>query len=143
MTASLLDRFWAKVQKTEGCWIWTGAISANGYGNFWDGTRQVSPHRWAYETFVGPIPEGLQIDHVRDRGCASRACVRPDHLEPVTGTENQARSPLTPSGKVACPQGHAYDEANTYVNRQGKRECRACHRDRARVRYHAQKGWAA
>lgn len=136
---NLLDRFWAKVEKTETCWIWTGGISANGYGNFWDGTRQVGAHRFAYETFVGPIPEGLQIDHVKARGCTTRACVRPDHLEPVTGQENQARSDATPAGKVACPAGHPYDEANTYVNRQGKRECRACHRDRARTRYWAER----
>ena len=78
-------RFWRFVAKTDTCWLWTGA-TASGYGLFWD-ERQVRAHRWAYESEVGPIPEGLQLDHL----CRVPLCVRPDHLEPVTGAENMRR----------------------------------------------------
>lgn len=84
------DRFWAKVQKTETCWLWTAAKNGPGYGQFGLGTREdglVFAHRFAYELVVGPIPEGLVIDHL----CRTPACVRPDHLEPVTMRENMRR----------------------------------------------------
>lgn len=86
------ERFWPKVNKTDTCWLWEGQILANGYGRFWDGERQVVAHRFAYELVVGPIPTGLQIDHVAERGCTSKACVRPEHLEPVTQSVNLLRA---------------------------------------------------
>jgi hypothetical protein len=78
--------FWAKVDKTETCWLWTGAM-LNGYGKFWAG-KTVFAHRWSYERFIGPIPKGLHLDHL----CRVPACVRPDHLEAVTNRENVLRS---------------------------------------------------
>lgn len=83
------DRFWAKVTKTDGCWIWTGAKMKDGYGNFRDADmRNVRAHCWAYAHEVGPIPEGFEVDHT----CRNIVCVRPTHLEAVTGAENQRRA---------------------------------------------------
>lgn len=76
-------RFWEKVLKTEGCWVWQGSKS-EGYGKFSLNNRPVWAHRVAYEREVGPIPDGLTIDHI----CRNRACVRPDHLRAVTQKQN-------------------------------------------------------
>lgn len=92
-TVSLLDRspaverFWKRtIQSPDGCWEWVGTITNSGYGSLSD-SGQVLAHRFAYELLVGPIPEGLQIDHL----CNVRNCVNPAHLEPVTGLENMRR----------------------------------------------------
>lgn len=128
-TRPLTVRFWAKVEKTEACWLWTGARGRAGYGHFWStAARQMTTaHRFAYELLVGPIPPGLQIDHL----CRNRRCVRPDHLEPVTTRENTFRSPLTQASinaaKTHCKHGHPFDGANLYYA-QGYRACRVCHR---------------
>ncbi len=87
------ERFWSKVDKREdGCWWWLGSQTPGKnkqYGNFWlsPGASPVRAHRFAYEMCVGPIPPGLQIDHL----CMNTLCVRPDHLEPVTNRENSRR----------------------------------------------------
>ena len=82
--APISARFWAKVDKTETCWLWTGGQSA-GYGRFgFKGRPNLGAHRFAYELLVGPIPPGLDLDHL----CRVRNCVNPDHLEPVTRREN-------------------------------------------------------
>jgi HNH endonuclease len=79
------ERFWEKVEQGEGCWLWTGAID-RGYGQFvWNGRKRA--HRVAYELIIGPIPEGLELDHL----CRNKSCVRPEHLEPVTKAENIRR----------------------------------------------------
>jgi hypothetical protein len=121
-------RFWSKVEKTPGCWIWTGALTEEGYGLLGiGGTKNRLAHRWSYERFVGPIPEGLQLDHL----CRVRNCVNPEHLEPVTAGENARRSPLTCVNKTHCPHGHAYDETNTQWVL--VRMCRACKSGRMAV----------
>lgn len=79
-------RFFERVEITGFCWNWTGGTST-AYGVFWFGGRMVRAHRWAYEHLVGPIPEGMQLDHL----CWNPGCVNPDHLEPVTQDENNAR----------------------------------------------------
>jgi hypothetical protein len=69
------------------CWLWTGATNGDGYGRTeWDEGQQPA-HRVAYELIVGPIPDGLDLDHL----CRVHACVRPEHLDPVTRRENLAR----------------------------------------------------
>lgn len=90
-------RFWSYVQKTETCWLWTGAIDETGYGVFNAGAetggRTRNAHIWGYEHFVGKVPDGLELDHVRANGCTSRNCVNYEsHLEPVTHRENMRRS---------------------------------------------------
>lgn len=115
----------------DGCWEWQAARKATGYGLMRVRRKTRLVHRFSYETFVGPIPEGLTIDHL----CGNRACCNPAHMEPVTQRTNSLRSPLTLNGRNAakthCPQNHPYDEDNTYVvPSSGGRACRTCIRDR-------------
>ena len=84
-----VDRFWAKVDRTPGCWLWRGGVTADGYGRFHASAGEVRAHRYAYELVTGPIPVGHTLDHLDD--CLNPACVRPDHLEPVTNAENVRR----------------------------------------------------
>lgn len=116
------------------CWIWTGYIDRRGYGHFSVSGEDTVVHRFAYQTFVGPIPAGLEIDHL----CRVRSCVNPDHLEPVTRRTNQRRGPATIATrnlrKTHCPAGHPYNSANTYLSRRGQRSCRVCHRNTERAR---------
>lgn len=128
-----MERFWNKVDLTapNGCWMWTAAIDRHGYGKFWLGGRTVRAHRFSYESLVGPIPGGLELDHL----CRVRACVNPTHLEPVTHRENTLRGDTLTArhaAKTHCLRGHPYDEANTYVTPDGRRNCRACGRDAVR-----------
>lgn len=117
----------------SGCWVWGGSHSPSGYGYIssitgLDGvTRNVRAHRFVYELLVGPIPEGLTIDHL----CRVRDCVNPAHLEPVTSRENTLRGNTLPAANAAkthCPQGHGYTTENTYVTSMGRRMCRSCRR---------------
>ena len=118
-----MDRVWRKVDKLgpQGCWLWTAYINAGGYGRVRWGETNLNAHRLIYRVLVGPIPEGLHLDHL----CRVRHCVNPAHLEPVTPHENVLRA--EPANRTHCPSGHAYDEANTRV-RNGRRHCLACHR---------------
>ncbi len=113
-------RFWAKVNKTDGCWLWTAFIHPSGYGMFWDGNAMVSTHRFAYGLLIGPISKGLTLDHL----CRVRACVNPAHLEPVTLKENILRGnsfAAENARKIACPEGHSYD-----IQEPSRRRCRVC-----------------
>ena len=126
----LADRLWAKVDKTETCWLWTGARTRLGYGQIGHGGQDgkvVVVHRVAYELLVGPIPEGLELDHL----CHVRRCVNPAHLEPVTHLENMRRGHF--ATKTHCPRAHPYDSANTLVSN-GRRYCKTCARMWAKKR---------
>lgn len=130
--AAWLPRFAAKVEVAKsGCWLWTARLNRNGYGMFMDpdSKRSRVAHRYAYEVARGPIPEGLQLDHL----CRVRHCVNPDHLEAVTQRENLLRGEtLTAKAAAAthCPANHPYAGDNLYINPKGERLCRACHRAR-------------
>lgn len=101
--ADMEERFFSHVRKQPGgCWTWTASINRDGYGMFGNGAgKVVGPHRWAYEHFVKPVPDGLQLDHLchtreRDtcpggRRCLHRRCVNPAHLEPVPQKTNVER----------------------------------------------------
>lgn len=127
LPASLRER----IKRTETCWIWTAACNNAGYGAVWFEGRHWHVHRLVYTLLAGPIPDGLTIDHVKDRGCTSKPCCWPPHLEPVTSQVNTLRGDTITArnaAKTRCPQGHAYDEANTYRQPNGGRGCRACRR---------------
>lgn len=136
--ATVRVRFWRRAVSAIGapheCWIWPGTIT-DGYG-YMAGEHGINRrvHRVSYELNVGPIPEGLQIDHVKSRGCTSRACFNPAHLEAVTCGENIRRGRSHNGSKAACPQGHPYDDVNTARRPDGARYCKTCNRERARRR---------
>lgn len=120
------ERFWAKIDASGACWMWTASTNGVGYGQFWNGSRLVKAHRWSYERFVGPIPDGLQLDHL----CRNRACVDPAHLEPVTGRTNVLRGATVVAAKAKqshCIRGHLLAGGNLYVEPGGrKRKCKTC-----------------
>lgn len=102
-----------------GCWVWAGGRSGSGYGAFWIDGKTRPAHVVMYEICVGPVPAGLELDHV----CRNRACCNPDHLEPVTNQVNVWRS-LLPT----CKAGHELSGDNLYMHpTSGQRTCRACH----------------
>ena len=110
----------------DGCWIWNGRPKDTGYGQIKIGGKVINAHRAVWEAMRGPVPRGLELDHI----CGVRLCVNPDHLEPVTHRENILRG-NSPAAKAArateCPKGHPYDAENTYVRPDGKgRGCRTC-----------------
>lgn len=121
------QRFWSKVVESGDCWLWTG--TGRRYGHFKIGGRDWLAHRFSYEDMVGPIPDGLTIDHL----CTNKKCVNPDHLDPVPQVVNAHRRDAQHGRGHAtthCPQGHPYDDTNTR-HRNGRRHCRACARERA------------
>lgn len=131
-------RFWRNVEPTtDGCWVWTGLRIRQGYGRMRLGNeRKILAHRFAYERFVGPIPEGLTLDHL----CRNRACVNPAHLEPVTHRENMRRG-LSGQLKTHCARGHEFTADNLAPTRDGSRRCLACKRAEGREYQRRKKLW--
>lgn len=129
---TLGQRFWAKVEWSDGCWLWQGAKDQNGYGRFWQGPNFIASHRMAYTLAVGPIPDGMQIDHV----CRTPRCVNPAHLEPAPPRLNVLRGMGGAGDRAArthCPKNHPYDAVNTYLAKSNQRHCRECMRARKRL----------
>jgi len=131
----MIERIQKKFTVAEsGCWEWTAAKDSGGYGKVWDGSAVRLAHRVVYELEVGPIPKGLDIDHL----CRNHGCVNPEHLEPVTRSENLSRGSVGAywGQQSECRRGHAYTEDNTrIIHRKGgttERVCKTCSRDRVR-----------
>ncbi len=119
----------------DGCVEFTGAQS-KGYGMIRAAGTMKWAHRAMYELMIGPIPDGMTIDHL----CRNTLCVNPGHLEVVTSAVNTMRGTgagPTNAAKTHCNHGHEFTPENTYVWK-SKRYCRACGRRRARERYHSQ-----
>ena len=149
-----VDRVLVKtvIDEESGCWMFMGArAKSGGYGVLTVHQVRYRAHRVTYEHFIGPVPDGLVLDHLchssdtgcpggKD-GCRHTACVNPDHLEAVSQRENIRRAhwgDLTRYGrherdKTECPFGHPYSEENTYINK-GKRYCRICFKRRYAVK---------
>jgi len=150
MQKTLKTRFFEKVQvpdTADGCWLWAGATDKKtGYGRIKIDGRAAMAHRVSYELRAGSISDGLHIDHL----CRVRNCVNPDHLEPVTSQVNTIRGigPQLAAERFAaithCPSGHEKNEQNTYVKKDGSRQCRPCRRDAyAKTKAHNPEKYAA
>jgi len=116
----------------NGCWVWLDGRSEQGYGRFNARRKFYLVHRFSYELLIGPIPEGLVLDHL----CRNRACFNPWHLDPVTDRVNIVRGEgfaARAARATTCPSGHPYDEANTY-QWNGVRYCKACRAHRSQIR---------
>ncbi len=137
-----LDRGNEKIDRRgpDDCWPWKDAPMNDGYGRFWAAGKTMKAHRWVYEQEVGPIPDGLTLDHL----CRNRICVNPRHLEPVPMTVNLLRgegAPARNARKTHCKRGHKFTAENTHTDPTGRRCCRPCNcgkRQRARDRNAAQ-----
>lgn len=120
---SIEDRLWSRVEKTESCWLWTGDLNRKGYSTQIGFNKEyTTAHRIAYMLLVGPIPDGLVLDHL----CRVRNCVNPDHLEPVTQEENTRRG-VDARWLEDCPNGHPAPLYRKTIP-SGKNVCLACRR---------------
>jgi len=119
-TIHSLERFMSKVARDGDCWVWTAGDNGKGYGRFYSGKGMVIAHRWIYEQTRGKVPSGLELDHL----CRNRICVRPEHLEAVTHSENMLRVDRT--NITSCPSGHPYAERGGIHH--GRRYCKECQR---------------
>ncbi|WP_409521467.1 HNH endonuclease signature motif containing protein [Novosphingobium sp.] len=129
----LPERYETKIDRetSSGCWIFTGSVTANGYGRVWNGTKTDWAHRVYYRLVRGEIPSGLVLDHL----CRNRRCVNPSHLEAVSDRENTIRGDCPDvtrqrhRAKTHCKRGHPLFGSNLYRNPNGRRVCRACNAD--------------
>lgn len=127
----LIARLWHRsTHQDSGCYQWRGSLCRGGYGKLKVDGRTEKTHRVAYEHFVGPIPEGMELDHL----CRNRACWNPQHLEPVTGTENTERGyQFRNKNKTHCVHGHELsgDNLQLIVRPTGRfhRRCITCRRE--------------
>ena len=122
---TLVERFNFGVDKQSGCWLWKGTITEHGYGTLVYRGKRSYAHRFSYEINKGPIPNGLEIDHI----CRNRSCVNPEHLEAVTHRTNVLRgtgASAQHARRTRCPKGHKYTRTK------GGRRCRVCINDRRR-----------
>ena len=130
LVKTVRDRFMEKVALGNQCWFWLGAKTSLGYGTIRSNGRTDLAHRVSFELFRGPIPLGMELDHL----CRVRNCVHPYHLEIVTSAENTRRG-FAPSTVVArrgiCQRGHALTAENTT---KGKRRCKTCQLNGERAR---------
>lgn len=137
---SLDERFDEKwmPEPMSGCWLWLGSKNGAGYGTIERDGRTFMAHRYSYERAVGPIPEGLVLDHL----CRTPSCVNPEHLEAVTHGENILRGreaiadgALPQRRRTHCAKGHVLRGENVSVGEDGIKRCRQCQMLRcARIR---------
>lgn len=122
-----IQRFFAKIDFTEDCWIWQASLDSKGYAQFTYKGKNKRGHRVAFELMKGGLIGGMDLDHL----CRNRACVKPEHLEQVTRSTNLRRGELWQSKKTHCPKGHSYD----YIDNRGARRCKPCLKELAHQNY--------
>jgi hypothetical protein len=135
LTEAQVAAFWMRVDRSAGpkqCWPWDRP-GPSGYGQVKFNGKTYPAHRVAYTLLIGPIPDGCELDHVRARGCTSRRCCNPAHLEPVSHEVNVLRGEsfsAKNARKTHCTRGHALDDSNTYRTLccgRWRRRCKTCH----------------
>jgi hypothetical protein len=133
----LEQRFWSRVIKTGDCWLWENP-KKSGYGEIKIDGKMEKAHIISYRMDIGPVPKGLELDHL----CRNRSCVRPDHLEAVTHIVNVRRGLAGAYNKIKtnCRNGHPFSGENLRIRPNGKRNCRACYRKYALKSYHQKRG---
>lgn len=128
------------IKITDDCWLWGKSCTPGGYGRIYIGHKGFTAHKVIYETLVGKIPKGYELDHL----CRNRACINPEHLEPVTHRENVLRGKSVAAfnaKKSCCKNGHKFTSENTYFRLDKyARECRICRQNssnkyRLKIRY--------
>lgn len=125
---SALEKFLAYTEASKSCWWWTGPKNQHGYGLHVHDYVQTYAHRWAWQNFIGPIPDGMTIDHL----CTNKVCVNPEHLEVVPIAVNSSRRH---GNRVFCPRGHSMEDSYDRPDGDG-RQCSTCISERSR------KAWA-
>ena len=155
MSTNVRDRILSNVEIVGECWMWQGAKNENGYPYISVKRRTRRAHRVAYIAWKGEVPGEMPLDHTchsasadcpGGRTCAHRACVNPDHLEPVTTRTNILRGQnhvANQAYQTSCVNGHPFDLENTRIRRGGSRACKTCQRARNRDYYRRQKADAA
>lgn len=127
LNARQQQNLFKKIEVTGFCWNWAGPLNPRGYGQFRVGVQMLRAHRVLYSWLVGPIAEGLVLDHL----CENQACVNPDHLKPTTQKFNVLRGhgiSARNAKKTCCPIGHPLEGENLYTKPDGRRVCRICKR---------------
>ena len=138
----VVANFWTYVDKTDTCWLWTRGKETGGYGQYTTGRKrglERRAHRFAWQVLVGEIPAGYEIDHK----CGIRACVNPEHLQVVEPGFNRKQglkvARANQKAKTHCKRGHEFTDDNTYVMRDGGRQCKICRALRDKEYYRERK----
>lgn len=124
-------QFWAKVEMTATCWVWTGVKSSSGYGRYWWGGVMEGAHRVSLEIAGKKIRSGVDVHHI----CRNTSCVRPSHLKPLTRKEHARHG--VPATRATCRKGHIYTKKTLLLSAKGHRSCRLCRASSEAARYRA------
>lgn len=129
-----MERFWSRVDRSGECWIWNGSKQSGGYGQISINNKMIYAHRYSFYLANGFYPK--EVLHT----CDNPSCVNPQHLRGGTHQDNmkdmanKGRWISPNSKKVACPQGHEYNNENTRVGKDNRRHCRVCDREKRRYK---------
>jgi len=122
------ERFWEKVEKTDGCWFWTGGVNGSGYGSILHYGKAIKVHRFSYELSYGLIAETLEAHHK----CGNKICVNPEHIQLINKVFHAQHHRQFRKKPIKCIHGHRYTLQNTYIDKRGYMTCKACKKKRNR-----------